>query len=163
MSSPSAGEFLTALRRRGAIVERRGFQLHVDAPKGVVTPESKKALETHKADLLARLEHEQRVLELSLDQFSHQDLAIEIRVDWLSETLWFVPCPRGLEALLARGVARGLIWTAGELKDLYRVPQLSSAEVRSLGRLKRDFGLEFLAVTTAEDFPLSPDSAGEDL
>jgi hypothetical protein len=43
---------ITELRERGVILSRNGDRLHVDAPKGVVTPELREMLVRYKVDLL---------------------------------------------------------------------------------------------------------------
>ena len=59
-----------------------------------------------------------RVLGLPLPQL---DRLLEVRVSWLPVTLWFVPGEAQTEGLLAEGVSRGRIWTAGELLDLLSI------------------------------------------
>ena len=87
------------------------------------------------------------VLDLSLSEFERQGYAIEARVPWLEETLWFVPRPEQVATLMKEGISRGRIWTAAELTDLLSIPGLGSNEIESIGRLKAEFGAEILSVT----------------
>lgn len=51
----SAAEIIHELRQAGVIIEARGDRLHVEAPKGLLTPERREVLRAHKAELLVRL------------------------------------------------------------------------------------------------------------
>lgn len=46
-------ELLSDLRTRGVILRAQGDRLHVEAPRGVITPALRTALASHKAELLA--------------------------------------------------------------------------------------------------------------
>ena len=48
-------ELLNELTERGVILEPRGERLHVEAPRGVLTPEFRQALIEHKPEILAML------------------------------------------------------------------------------------------------------------
>ena len=89
-------------------------------------------------------------LEMTLGEFQKWDHAVEVAVPWLSETLWFVPGPDQVDMLLGEGVARGRIWTAGELSDLINLPGVTRQDIENIGRLKAGFGAEVLSVTESE-------------
>ena len=55
------------------------------------------------------------LLEMPLDVFAREGQPIELRVRRLDVTLWMVPSARDGDRLMAEGVSRGRIWTAGEL------------------------------------------------
>jgi hypothetical protein len=64
---------------------------------------------------------------------------LEVRVSWLPVTLWFVPDEVAAEALVTEGVSRGRVWTAHELVDLLRIPDLTKAGVRTVAMAKLEF------------------------
>jgi hypothetical protein len=78
----TALELLNDMRTRDIRLECRGDKLHVDAPKGAVTPEIRATLLEHKAELLALLAEEAYEADL-LDQMHpdilqvHHDVFIE--------------------------------------------------------------------------------------
>ncbi len=127
-----------------------GDRLHVSAPRGVVSEQTRDALRAHKAELLTRLRLEARTLDLSLDDFAEQDHSIELAVPWLEETIWFVPRVEHIEDLVKGGVHRGRIWTARELKDLSSIPRLTEQDLVALSRLKLSFEGEVLSVAACE-------------
>jgi hypothetical protein len=51
----SVAELLTTIRAAGIQLEARGDRLHVDAPRGVLTPHLRDALARHKSELLTVL------------------------------------------------------------------------------------------------------------
>lgn len=52
----TADDLLNVAKAGGILLEVRGDTLHVDAPRGAVTPEIRDALVRHKSELLTRLE-----------------------------------------------------------------------------------------------------------
>jgi hypothetical protein len=92
-----------------------------------------------------------RVLALPLAQL---DRVLRIRVPWLRGSLWFVPDAPAVAPLLAKGVARGRIWT--ELGDLLRLPSLTTAQVRTVALAKLAFDGDVVAVRAAS--PARPSS-----
>jgi hypothetical protein len=75
---------------------------------------------------------------LPLDRYAREGGPLEVQVPWWAETLWWVPDERDAAALMAEGVTRGRIWTAGELMDLMACPAPDqSAPV--LARIKLQF------------------------
>jgi hypothetical protein len=76
------------------------------------------------------------ILDMPLSRFASDGRAIELRVPWLPETVWFVPGPTQAASLLAKGVSPGRIWTASELALLYRAPKISAKDIQTLGRIK---------------------------
>lgn len=146
MSASTPRSVLAELRRGGVVIEPAGDRLHIESPKGVLTPEIKKTLEQLKPDLLSRLSEEACILEMSLDEFERGGHAIEARVPWLGETLWFVASAQDVAILLAEGVARGRIWTASELRDLSTLPGVARDNFVSISRLKVGFGATIVSV-----------------
>ena len=51
----TGGQVLAVLKSRGVVLEPHGNKLHYRAPKGVLTPELRRALEEHKAEVLTLL------------------------------------------------------------------------------------------------------------
>lgn len=51
----NVAEMIYELRQAGVIIEARGDRLHIEAPKGLLTPERREVLRAHKAELLVRL------------------------------------------------------------------------------------------------------------
>ena len=52
----SAAELLNELKSRGVSLEANGDRLRVDAPRGAITPELRRTLAAHKAELLGLLQ-----------------------------------------------------------------------------------------------------------
>ena len=136
---------LVDLRRRGLTLAPEGMGVRV-APKSVLTPELREAVRTHKADLLAALSVETRVLEMPLSQFEREGCPIEIEVPGFPETLWFVPGDRERDTLVNRGISHGRIWTARELMELWKAPSLTQEQAQSLARIKAQFEGEVVSV-----------------
>ena len=153
MTVGNSHTLLVELRRRDIRIDVVGDRLHVSAPRGAVSQQTRDVLRGHKAELLTRLRLEARLLGLSLDDFAEQDYSIELAVPWLEETIWFVPRAEHIDDLVRDGVHRGRIWTARELKDLLSVPGLTEQDLISLGRLKLAFDGEVLSVAADEPSP----------
>jgi hypothetical protein len=135
------------LRRDGVIVGIRQGRLVVDAPVGVLTPETKAALRAVKTDLLTILSAEERLLCMSLEEFEQGDLSMEVAVPWLPETtLWFVPTAAHADVLLHEGTPRGRIWTAGELRDLHTSVGLDHDAIERIGSLKAALDCDIVGV-----------------
>lgn len=142
----AAQSLLRELRRKGAVVTLHGDRVRVGAPEGAITPEEREALRATKADVVFFLTQEQHFLAMSLSQFEGQTAALEVYVPWLPLTLWFVPRVEQVTVLVREGIARGRIWTAGELVDLASIPGLTRQDIVSIARVKAAFGAEIVAV-----------------
>ncbi len=142
------------LRHQGASLAVDGDRLHIDGPRGALTPEIVEALRELKPELVAAITDEQRMLSLSLEEFERGHSSIEVSVPWLATTLWWVPRPEHVDELMAEGVARGRIWTARELTDLITLPGLTQPDLVSLAHLKLEFDADVVAV--APDRPEEP-------
>ncbi len=153
MTAGNSHTLLVELRRRDIRIDVVGDQLHVSAPRGAVSEQTRDALRGHKAELLTRLRLEARLIGLSLDDFAEQDYSIELAVPWLEETIWFVPRAEHIDDLVRDGVHRGRIWTVSELKDLLSATGLTEQDLISLGRLKLAFDGEVLSVAAEEPSP----------
>jgi hypothetical protein len=136
---------LVDLRRRGLILAPEGTGIRV-APRSSLTPELRETVRTHKADLLAALSIETRVLEMPLSQFEREGCPIEIRIPSFPETLWFVPGDRERDILVTRGISHGRIWTALELMELWKAPSLTQKHAQSLARIKAQFDADVVSV-----------------
>ena len=125
---------------------RRGPPPYRDAPRGSVTPEIREALSKAKQEVLARLQLEEQILEMSLSRFACEGCPIEIAAPWFDQTLWFVPGPQDVVTLVAEGVARGRICTADELAELMRLPDLDDRQLKTLFHAKVTFGAEVQSI-----------------
>ena len=146
MNCESAVALLADLRKRNINIRVVGDRLRVRAPRGTVSPETREALRAVKPKLIDRLKLEAHILDLSLDEFAHQDYGVEVAVPWFTETLWFVPRLEHVESLVGKGVHRGRIWTGRELEDFINLPGMTREEVVTVARLKATFGGEILSV-----------------
>ena len=102
-----------------------------------------------------------RFLEITLDEFETQDHALQVRVPWLSECLWFVPSSAEARILSQEGISRGRIWTAKELRDLLVVGGVTPKELQTLTRIKQEFEVEFSRIrrtNEAGEHPHTSDS-----
>jgi hypothetical protein len=86
------------------------------------------------------------LLGLPLARFAEAGQMLEVRVPWLPVTLWFVPDEPAVAMLLGEGLSRGRIWTAGELLDLLRIPDLTTARGRTVALAKLGFDGEVVTV-----------------
>jgi hypothetical protein len=84
-----------------------------------------------------------RFLEMTLAEFETQDHALQVRVPWLPESLWFVPSSAKATILSQEGISRGRIWTAKELRNLLEVGEVTPEALRTLTQIKQEFGAEF--------------------
>ena len=101
-----------------------------------------------------------RLLEMSFEEFSEAEFIVEIRVSWWHETLWLVPNPTAVDALIREGVERRRIWTAAELADLYQLDTLQEKDRRVFALLKLHFGIEILSLTEWSEENTDNDDAG---
>ena len=67
-------------------------------------------------------------------------------MQYLQETIWFVPTARLAAQLLEEGVQRGRIWTARDLRDLICIGRATANSLKSIARLKAAFGGEIIEV-----------------
>jgi hypothetical protein len=73
---------------------------------------------------------------MPLANFARDDRLLEVRLTWWPVTLWFVPDERDAVLLVAEGVSRGRIWTAGELLDLLSIPGLTGDQLITIATAK---------------------------
>ena len=147
MTTEAARTLLVGLRHAGVVLEAEGDRLIVDAPSGVVTPETAESLRGLKPQVLAALAEERRVLDMSLADFERSRLRVEVGVPWLSFSLWWVSTAADVLVLERRGVARGRIWTAGELAEIFEIANLDPADAQRIIVLKTTLDLEILSVS----------------
>lgn len=84
-----------------------------------------------------------KFLEMTLAEFEAQDHALQVRVPWLPESLWFVPSLTEATILSQEGISRGRVWTAKELRDLLEVGEVTREELQTLTQIKLEFEVEF--------------------
>ncbi len=94
--------------------------------------------------------------DLSLDDFERGANALELRVPWFDQTLWFVPRIEHVRLLRREGVDRGRIWTAAELRQLSSLPGVTPDEIANIGRLRAAFDAQIVEV--GEDHPTPVDA-----
>src|SRR5712691_13376182 len=138
-SSPAA--LLKRLTGLGATVSADGDRLHIEAP-GALPDDLLAGLREHKAEILPLA----RVLAMPLDTFAREGQPIEVRVPWLDVTLWIVPADRDAVALMAEGVPRGRIWTAGELIQLMQIADRTPEVVKTVTHAKLELDGEITEV-----------------
>ena len=99
-----------------------------------------------------------RILAMSLDEFAAGHEALQVRVPWHTESLWFVPSSAVATALSREGISRGRIWTANELRDLMDAGSVTHRELRCLTQIKEVLGTEFVRIRRrpTEDTPPVP-------
>jgi hypothetical protein len=75
-------------------------------------------------------------LAMPLDIFALAGASLKMRVPWLHVTLWMVPTVQDADRLMAEGVSRGRIWTAGELIKLMAIGDRTPETVKTLTHAK---------------------------
>lgn len=134
------------LRLDGVILEADRDCVRVDSPKGVITPEIRETLCELKPDLLEVLSLERKLVDMSLTDFEQQNQAIEVKVEWLEDTVCFVPRPEHVQILSGAGIRRGRIWTSRELADLLSISRMPHRDLMNIARFKAAFGAEIVTV-----------------
>jgi hypothetical protein len=92
-------------------------------------------------------------LAMPLDMFALAGASLEVRVPWLDVTLWMVPTDRDGDRLMAEGVSRGRIWTAGELMQLMAIGDQTPEIVRTIAHAKLAVGGEIIEVRPRGAYP----------
>ncbi len=85
-------------------------------------------------------------LSMPLDQFERDGRPLEVLVEWMPVTLWFVPRGTDAEAMAQQGVSRGRIWTAQELMDLLAIADLPPERLRLIAIAKSEFNGQIIEV-----------------
>jgi hypothetical protein len=93
---------------------------------------------------------------MPLDRFEAEGSPLEVRVPWLSETLWLVPTEREAEALAPEGIGRGRVWTARKLIQLMMLRGRTPEVVRTIALAKIAFAGDITAVTSLSRTAPSP-------
>jgi hypothetical protein len=131
-------------------VYANGDRLVVPGPR-LAEPLARELLE-RKADVLPFLQEPSplllpswpsqadRLLQVPLAQFCSAGELIEMAVDWLEASLWFVSNAADAETLAQEGVSRGYVWTALELMHVLGIPNLLAEEITTITTVKREFG-----------------------
>ena len=138
-SHRSAWELLRVLREAGARISAIGGRVRVHAPKGLVTQEFQANLRSHRDEILDVLRHESETLRMPLSEFAREGDLVELCVPGASQTMWWVPTSRDADELVQRGVGRGRIWTAEELRRVWARGIREPEDVLPLARLKIEF------------------------
>ena len=148
MNGPVQG-LISDLRRRGVGLQIAGDRLVVESPKGTVSGLERDALAASKSPVLEQLRLESQLEEMTLEEFEQQNIALELRVPWLDETLWFVPRAELVAELCEHSVARGRVYTARELTNLTTLVEASPEAVldlQTVACLKARLGAEIVSV-----------------
>jgi hypothetical protein len=103
------------------------------------------------------------ILDMSISRFAQAGRAVEVRVPWLDDTLWWVSGLEQVKRLLDRGVSRGRILTAGELANLGKVTGTHLNDAIRLVRMKAAFGATLLSVDLLSDEDPPSCERGKDL
>ncbi len=85
-------------------------------------------------------------LGMRLDEFQSQGALLNIRVPWLSATLWMVPGEQDVATLVDEGVSRGRIWTSRELIDLFSGSEVTLDHIKTVALAKLEFAGEVVEV-----------------
>ena len=144
--SQTASSLLTHLSTQKAVVSAEGGHLRVEAPKGVLTDQLRQDLRHHKPEIVALLQQQEQVLDMSLEEFARCNLLVELRVPGCSQNIWWVPTSRAAEQLMQRGIGRGRIWTAEELQRVWDMGTLEQEHAQTLARIKARLGCELTAL-----------------
>ncbi len=121
----TADEILDQIQRIGALMEIRGDRLHVEAPKGRLTPDLVEDLKRHKPEVIDYL--------LSKSCNRIESLNVAIKIESAFGDLWLV------SSEAERGLADdgNPIYTAVEARRIVGMPEQI---VRQVHELKRVFG-----------------------
>ncbi len=123
-----------------------GFAPGGRAPRSPSPPLTAQVVHTNQGSLGPDLEAVGHLLAMPLDVFAREGQPLEVRVPWLTVTLWFVPTDADGERLAQKGVSRGRIWTARELADLLSGTGLEGEQVKAVALAKLEFGGDVVAV-----------------
>lgn len=85
-------------------------------------------------------------LAMPLDMFALAGASLEVRIPWLNVTLWMAPTDRDAAALMAEGIGRGRIWTAGELIGLMAIADRTPEVVKTVTHAKLELDGEVTQV-----------------
>ncbi len=80
-----------------------------------------------------------QVAVMPLDQFAGANLILEVDSPLLGERVWFVSGEAEVQILLARGILRGMIYSAEELLTLLNLPGMDQAKMRHVHEAKEMF------------------------
>ena len=89
-------------------------------------------------------------LPMTLDEFRPRGALHEVRVPWLEVMLWMVPTDREAAGLMAEGIRRGRIWTAGELIQFMQIADRIPETVKMLTHAKLEMDGEIREVQTGD-------------
>lgn len=109
--------------------------------RGLPRPSRVVAAEAALADLLS----------MSVRDFAEADCALEVRVAWWPETLFFVPEVQDAEALWHEGVSREHVWTAHALLVLLSGPPPAPDGLQIILIARREFAGEAVAARPRRD------------
>ena len=152
----AARSLLRDLRIQGVRLATRGDRIHVAAPAGVVSSDTREQLAAAKTDVIAQLAVEERFIGMSCSEFAQQRFAVELRIPSVDGTIWLAPQPRDAARLVSEGISRGRILTARELADLLSIEKLTSDDFQAIARMRAAFGAEILEVTRDLDSSTEP-------
>ncbi|MGH9867070.1 MAG: hypothetical protein ACREAA_02750 [Candidatus Polarisedimenticolia bacterium] len=136
MTAPS---LLRTLCATGVAIRLEGDRVYlVPGPAGV-PHEMEARLRKVESDVVSLLRTGSWMLQAPLPIFAQCQVAIEIHVPDLPETIWFASDAAQVERLIREGVRRGGIWTAEELSQLWAAGPPPFDEVVGIARTKLAF------------------------
>ena len=126
----------------GRLVGGRGGE--AAGPAGGSRPEQLRPGDAGFAAAVARL------VAMPLDHFTRKGAPLEVRVPWLSETVWFVADERQAEALGRESVSRGRVRTAVEVMVGMAAEKRARETLRTLMVTKFTFGGDVVGLHIAK-------------
>jgi hypothetical protein len=87
-----------------------------------------------------------RLLSMTLEEFEDRGRPVQVRVPGIPETIWFVPGEPDIGALAQKGIPRGRIWTARELRRLWCGGPVTQGDAQSLARIKIALDAEVISI-----------------
>lgn len=146
MSGSSVTQLLADLRARDVRLMVNGDSIRVNAPRGTLSQAQLHLLRAEKSAVRTYLRLQERLEHMTFEEYSRTNLAVKLAIPWLTEHLWLVPDVTYIAQLLEEGIARGCIWTASELIDLYRIERLQEEDRRALAVLRSHFNTRILSI-----------------
>ena len=124
-----------------------GFAPGRSAPRPPSPPLTAQTVHTNRGSVGSDLETVGHLLAMPLGVFAREGQLLEVRVPWLTVTLWFAPTDADGERLVQEGISRGRIWTPRELDDLLSCAGgLNADQVKAVALAKLELGGDVVEV-----------------
>jgi hypothetical protein len=91
------------------------------------------------------------ILAMPLSTFRRDGAALELRVPWWPETLWFVPNELVAKRLYAEGIGRHRLWTAHELDVLLQAAPVGDVALKTLVAVRQSFEGDIIGLRFREE------------